>query len=217
MLQYPAMPENDTDDGRAKPYEWLDPVFPYDVDGEETRKGGAELVKHLLGVSSAVRDIAKMDQWDPCNVNYILRVEPNGYWEFRGEILSIVSRETERAEHIRRDNDPDWDLEDRTTEVVEAVTVSDRVMSASLLRMQEMDRRSILKMYAGHALRDLTREMDTSFPSLELEQRRLYVRTAYEHVMRGIVAPGFDPSAVPAKGKSAIMPPQSTDSIDYSI
>jgi hypothetical protein len=215
MLQCPAMAEHDMDDGRPKPYEWLDEVFPYDVDGEENRKAEEEFVKNLLGVSGAVRDISKMEGWDPNNVNYILRVQPdNGYWEFRGQIISVVSRINETPDQIRRDSDGDWDLDERVTEVVEATMVSDAVTSAALLRMQATDRRNALKKHAGHALRMITREMDTSFPSLELEQRRQYVRTAYEHLLKGVVTPGFDAAAVPAKEKSAIMPQPMPD---YSI
>lgn len=216
MLQCIVMPEHDTDDGRAKPYEWLDGVFPYDVEGDEGIKGDLAFVEQLMNVSGAVREIAKMDGWHALdNVHYGLRVHPdNGYWEFRGQIISIVSRETLKPEEIRRHDDPEWDLDERVEEVCETAMVSDAVTSLALLRMQATDRRNVLKRHAGRALRGMTRDMDTSFPSLELERRRDYVRAAYEHLLKGIVAPGFDASAVPSKGESAIMPPQP---IDYSI
>lgn len=219
MLHYTAMAEHDMDDGRAKPYEWLDEVFPYDVERDEGIKGDMAFVEHLLGVSGAVRDIAMMEGWHALdNVHYGLRVHPdNGYWEFRGQIISIVSRVTKQPEDIRRSEDPAWDLDERIEEVCETAMVSDAVTSKALLRMHATDRRNMLKKHAARALNIMTRDIDTSFPSLELEQRRQYVRTAYEHLLQGIVAPGFDASAVPAREKSAIMPPQSTDSIDYSI
>lgn len=216
MLHYTAMAEHDTDDGRPKPYEWLDDVFPYDVERDEGIKGDMALIESLQGVSGAVRAIANMDGWHALdNVHYALRVHPdNGYWEFRGQIITIVSRVTRQPDEIRRHDDPAWDLDERIEEVCETAMVSDAVTSEALLRMHPTDRRNMLKKHTGRALHVMTRDMDTSFPSLELEQRRQYVRTAYEHILKGVVTPGFDAATVPAKGKSAIMPPQP---IDYSI
>jgi hypothetical protein len=156
-----------------------------------------------------------MDGWHGLdNVHYSLRVHPdNGYWEFRGQIISIVSRVTKQPEDIRRSEDPTWDLDERIEEVCETVMVSDAVTSKALQRMHETDRRNVLKKHAGRALRTMTHDIDTSFPSLELQQRRQYVRTAYEHLLRGIVAPGFDQSAEPRSAK----PADAAGPIDYAI
>lgn len=198
MLQYPVMSENDIDDSRAKPYEWLDAVYPFEVDSRDVADSRALLATRILEISKTAKELAKFPDWDPLNnLHYRLRVDPdNGSWHFHGISSTFVTRETLRPGEIQKYDDHNWDLGELTTEVVETVQIPDIVTSQALLRMKMSVRRNLLKQKSGMALDDLTRGMDTSFPSEDLERQRDAVRTAYEHVLRGIVHPAFDPEAL---------------------
>ena len=200
------MPEGNIDDGgKEKTYAWLDEVFPYEVHSQDAEAAEELVVRRLLEISKAAKEWSKNPNWNPGNVMLDLRVNPDSdSWHFGGVISTLVTRETQQPGAIRKHDDHDWDLGDLITEVMETARIPDRVASETLMRMQASDRRNYLKGKAASALRTLTMDMDTSFPSLELERRRDAVRVAYEHLMKGIVYPAFDPEAI--AGRAAVDP-----------